>query len=39
LYIDGDVRAIAQVKNKTGENIIVVAKNNDNVQVLKTDNK
>ena len=39
LYIDGDVRAITQVKNKIGESIIVVAKNNDAVQVLKVNNK
>ncbi|CAN5593489.1 VCBS repeat-containing protein [soil metagenome] len=39
LYIDGDVRAITQLKNKAGENIIIIAKNNDAVQVLKVNNK
>ena len=39
LYIDGDVRAITQVKNKTGESMIIIAKNNDDVQVLKVNNK
>jgi hypothetical protein len=35
IYIDGDVRATVQLKNRAGEYIIVVAKNNDAVQVLK----
>ena len=39
VYIDGDVRATVQLKNKTGERIIVVAKNNDGVQVLKVNNQ
>ncbi|MEO6232422.1 MAG: VCBS repeat-containing protein [Ferruginibacter sp.] len=39
VFIDGDVRATVQLKNKTGENIIVIAKNNDDVQVLKVNNK
>lgn len=34
-YIGGDVRAMVEVKNKLGEKIIVIAKNNDAVQVLK----
>jgi len=39
VYIDGDVRAMIQIKNKAGENLIVVAKNNDAVQVLKVKRK
>jgi hypothetical protein len=35
LYIDGDVRNMVQLKNKAGENIIVVTRNDDTVQVLK----
>ena len=34
-YIGGDVRAMVEVKNKAGENMIIIAKNNDAVQVLK----
>jgi len=39
VYIDGDVRATVHLKNKAGENIIVVAKNNDAVQVLKVNSQ
>ena len=39
VYIDGDVRAITQAKNKAGESLVVIAKNNDAVQVLKVNNK
>lgn len=39
LYIGGDVRGITQVKNNAGENVIVIAKNNEAVQVLKVSNK
>ncbi|MCW3091236.1 MAG: RNA-binding protein [Ferruginibacter sp.] len=39
VYIDGDVRAMVTVKNKSGENLIIVAKNNDAVQVLKEGGK
>ncbi|MEO6547763.1 MAG: FG-GAP-like repeat-containing protein, partial [Ferruginibacter sp.] len=35
VYIDADVRAMVTIKNNAGENIIVIAKNNDGVQVLK----
>lgn len=35
LFMDGDVRAITRVKNKNGESMIVVAKNDDAVQVIK----
>lgn len=35
IYIDGDVRAGVTVRNSLGETLIVVAKNNDAVQVLK----
>ncbi len=38
-YIDGDVRAMVQLKNKSGESLVVVAKNNDGVQVLKVNSK
>jgi hypothetical protein len=34
-YIDGDVRNMVMLKNATGENIIIIAKNNSAVQVLK----
>ena len=39
VYIDGDVRAMVEIKNKSGENLIIAAKNNDALQVLKTDRK
>lgn len=39
VYVDGDVRATVLLKNKAGENIIVVAKNNDGMQVLKVNSK
>lgn len=39
VYVDGDVRAMVEVKNKAGESLIVVAKNNDAVQVLKVNGK
>ncbi len=39
VYIDGDVRAMIEIKNKSGENLIIVAKNNDALQVLKADKK
>ncbi len=35
IYLDGDVRAMTEVKNKSGERLIIVAKNNDYLQVLK----
>ena len=35
IYINGDTRAMVQVKNSAGETLIIVAKNNDAVQVLK----
>ena len=38
-YIDGDVRAMVEVKNSAGERLIIVAKNNENVQVLKVSDK
>jgi hypothetical protein len=34
-YIDGDVRAMTEIKNKNGERFIIIAKNNSAVQVLK----
>jgi enediyne biosynthesis protein E4 len=39
VYIDGDVRAMTAVKNKLGETMIIVAKNNDAVQILKVTGK
>jgi hypothetical protein len=39
VYIDGDVRAMTAIKNKLGETLIIVAKNNDTVQVLKARGK
>ncbi|MDB5276218.1 MAG: RNA-binding protein [Ferruginibacter sp.] len=39
VYIDGDVRAMTAIKNKSGETLIIVAKNNDTVQVLKASRK
>jgi len=35
-YIDGDVRAMVEVKTKAGNSLVIVAKNNDAIQVLKT---
>ncbi len=34
-YADGDVRQVATVKNKSGEQLIIIAKNDAAVQVLK----
>ena len=34
-YADGDVRGVVQVKNKAGERLLVIAKNDAAVQVLK----
>src|SRR4029077_9922301 len=34
-YIGGDVRGMVEIKNKTGEKLVIIAKNNDSVQVLK----
>ncbi len=36
VYIDGDVRGMVMVKNKRGENLVVIAKNHDTVQVIKS---
>ena len=35
-YIGGDVRGMVEIKNGSGEKLIIIAKNNDAVQVLKT---
>jgi hypothetical protein len=35
LFISGDVRNMVSVTTKTGDTLLVVAKNNDAVQVLK----
>ncbi|MES2645892.1 MAG: VCBS repeat-containing protein [Bacteroidota bacterium] len=35
LYLDGDIRALMSVKNKAGQLLIIAAKNNDDVQVIK----
>ena len=34
-YIGGDVRGMVEVRNKAGEKLLIVAKNDDAVQVLK----
>ncbi len=39
VYIDGDVRAMVQIKNKSGTDLIVVAKNDNAVQVLKVNGR
>jgi hypothetical protein len=38
-YADGDIRAVAEVKNKAGERLLIIAKNDAAVQVLKVNNK
>jgi hypothetical protein len=38
-YADGDIRAVAEVKNKTGERLLIIAKNDAAVQVLKVNDK
>jgi len=38
-YADGDVRKIVEVKNKKGERLLIVAKNDAAVQVLKLNDK
>ena len=38
-YIGGDVRGMLEIKNASGEKLIIIAKNNDAVQVLKTSDK
>ncbi|MDO9375450.1 MAG: VCBS repeat-containing protein [Ferruginibacter sp.] len=38
LYIDGDVRAMVQLKNNNGRKLLVIAKNDDNIQVIKSGN-
>ena len=38
-YADGDVRGVAEVKNKKGERLLIVAKNNAAVQVLRLNDK
>ncbi len=39
VYIGGDVRAMVEVKNKGGQKLIVIAKNDDAIQVLKLTDK
>ena len=38
-YADGDIRGVAEVKNKAGERLLVIAKNDAAVQVLKVVDK
>ena len=38
-YIGGDVRNMVTLKNKNGKTIIVVAKNNEAVQVMEANKK
>lgn len=39
VLIDGDVRDMVSVKTKTNKSILVIAKNNERVQVIKTNKK
>lgn len=39
LYIGGDVRRLVEIRNPSGEKLLVVAKNDDAVQVLKVNAK
>ena len=39
LYIDGDIRNMVMVQNASKENLLIVAKNNDEVQVVKLKNE
>ena len=39
LYVGGDVRHVVEVKTFSGDKLLVVAKNNDAVQVLKVNTK
>lgn len=38
-YIDGDVRGMTELKNKSAGKMIIIAKNDDTVQVLKTNDQ
>jgi hypothetical protein len=38
-YADGDVRAVVEVRNKAGDRLLVIAKNDAAVQVIKVQNK
>ncbi len=35
LYIDGEVRRIVSLQNEKKQSLIIMAKNNDNVQIIK----
>jgi enediyne biosynthesis protein E4 len=35
LYVDGEVRRIVSLKNEKKQSLIVMAKNNDNIQIIK----
>jgi len=39
LYIGGDVRRMVEIKTLSGEKLLVIAKNNDAVQVLKVNTR
>jgi hypothetical protein len=39
LYIGGDVRRLVEIKNPSGQKLLVIAKNDDAVQVLKVNSK
>jgi hypothetical protein len=39
LYIGGDVRRMVEIKNPSGQRLLVIAKNDDLVQVLKVNTK
>jgi hypothetical protein len=36
IYADGDVRDVLQVQTTNRENLIIISKNNDSVQVIKS---
>ncbi|MEO5683825.1 MAG: VCBS repeat-containing protein [Chitinophagaceae bacterium] len=38
-YADGDVRGVVEVKNKAGEHLLIISKNDAAVQVLKVEDK
>lgn len=39
LFVGGDVRRMTELKNAAGETLVVIARNNDNVTVLKMNSK
>jgi len=39
LYIGGDVRRMVEIKNPSGQRLLVIARNDDAVQVIKINTK